>query len=841
MKKNIVLSNHWELKKIEPTAAIEPMVLSQDETNWLSIEHMPAQVQDVLLQHRLLPEEMLVGWCEETTWIADFDWVYRLKFKKQDNENARLLFQGLDTFADIYLNNQLILRHHNFYLPNQADISDLLQEENILLIHFHRTKDYLERLPLEEKWVSAVPHCKMIRKPVHDFPPEVPVWGSNYQGAVPYFTPIGVYRDITMQLYNEVEITETDVAVSADDSYNGSISVALKGKGKAKGIKVTYALLDRKGYTVQEGDLPYICGKDGSFMVRECLVVETPVLWQPRGFGDAYLYNFHIKIYDIQASGEETLADEWKRQIGFKNVKIPSPLEFIINGNRVRLWGGSLDPLQGFTHCFIPSRAERLYDMIENANFNTLRIWGEGIPYPDEFYEMADRRGILIWQEFFMGHGAVPDSPYYVEEYKKEATCLIKRLKHRASLLMWCGGNETIMGAEFYGYHPFGKEVLEKDFKEVVRELDPNRYYHPNSPYGGEWANDPRAGDYHTYDCVWEYPYKDYPNFISEHIRTSPPVIHSLKRIIKGDVWEEGYEAKQKYDDAFILPKNWVERSNISASGDRKTGAFWEYYDADNAEDMIYRFGASYGQEIRRYGEQIRRGSRIEKESSQRSKGYLTCKLLDTWPKNYCSTIDFFQEGYIPYYSVARLFRPVMLSFAKEDSIKLWVVNDSAEAVKGKVTVGIYHLGTEEFLRQNELDISVGQGDASMVFDLAVYQFFPKDCILFAKLENEKGEVIHTNIDFVDIERHLHYKDAKIKVQIEENELVIQSDKFVRCVEVKGKDGEDEFGWLFSDNYFDLMPNMPKRIRILGKKTKGSITVKGHYMKHSETINFLRV
>lgn len=830
MKENIRLTGNWELKKIEPQTVLLPDVFALDETGWLGIDNMPSQVQDVLFKHHLLPEEMLVGWCGKTTWIADYDWVYRLRFGKVETHKARLLFEGLDTFADAYLNNRLLFSHNNFYLPNQAEIGGILQDENTLLLHFHRTKDYLERLPFEAKWKGAVQHCKVIRKPVHDFPPEQETWGSSYQGAVPYFTPIGVYRDIILQLYDDTELVETDVAVRVDDDHNGIVDIALKCRGTEE-IKITYSLSDRDNLEIKGGILPWQkTGKD-CFSVQAVLKIKNPLLWQPRGFGDPYLYRLVIRVYN-----GNSLFDQWDERIGFRQIKMPSPLEFIINGSRVRLWGGSLDPLQGFTHCFLKERADRLFCMIENASFNTLRIWGEGIPFPDEFYEMADERGILIWQEFFMGHGAVPDSPYYVEEYKKEAVCLIKRLKHRASLLMWCGGNETIMGAEFYGFHPFGKEVLEKVFSKIVKELDADRYYHPNSPYGGEWANDPRSGDYHTYDCVWEYPYKDYPNFISEHIRTAPPVLHSLKRMIKGDVWErDGYSARK-----LIMPENWLERSCMGAAGQRKTGAFWEYHEADNAEDMIYRFGASYGQEIRRYGEQVRRGSREPKDGSQRSKGYLTCKLLDTWPKIYCATIDFFQEAYIPYYSVARLFSPVMLSFCKEDGISLWIVNDSAADVAGKVTVGIYHLGREEFIRRDEVEVSVGQGEADIAFDLRQYRFFSKDCILYAVLRDKTGKVIHDNIDYVDVERHLVFPAAALKIRIEKNELIVSSDKFVRCVEIKGMDGADEFGWLFGDNYFDLMPHMEKKIRILGKKARGRLTVKGHYMKEASAIDFVR-
>lgn len=855
MKQNILLNQGWELKKILPAGQLDAAEYENDGCDWLTIDKMPAQVQDVLLSHGLLPEEMLTGWCRETLWIADYDWVYRCRFKAPDfnklaqpfkggRKGARLFFEGLDTFADVYLNGKLIIKHENFYLPDEAEVNGILKEDNLLLIHFHRITDYLDRLEMDPKWDGAVMKCKQIRKPIHDFPLENPEWGSNYQGAVPYFTPVGVYRNIYLHVYEEGEIRESDITVDVNVFYDGFVKVNLKGTGADEDTYLEYEITEETSRCGEgESALPKIVASgsfrpetgEGKWQVKETVKVKQPRLWWPHTFGEPFLYRLKIFLYQAGRA-----VDRVEKSIGFRRVEMPSPLEFILNGKRVRLWGGSMDPLQGYTHCWVQERGERLFDMAENANMNILRIWGEGIPLPEEFYDLADRRGILIWQEFFMGHGAYPDTDYIREECKKEAETLIKRLRHRPSLLMWCGGNETIMGAEFAGKYPFGSDILLKVFPELVKALDPDRYYHPNSPYGGEWANDPRIGDYHTYDCVWQYPYQDYPNFITEHIRTSPPVLHSLKRIIKGDVWNETYDSGYQYGDKYIMPENWVERSHLNANGQRKTGAYWEYYDAGNAEDMIYRFGAAYGKEIRRYGEQIRRGSKNKTEGKKRSKGYFSCKLLDTWPKVYCATIDFFQEGYIPYYTIARLFAPVMLSFQKEESIRLWIVNDSPEDLEGSVTLGLYHLGLEEFIKKDELTVGIGQGEADMIFDLAEYRFFPKDCVLYAVLKDKEGKVLYTAIDYVDVERHLKFKEAEIKVSLEDNELVITSDAFVRCVEIKGTCGEDEFGWLFSDNYFDLMPGEIKRVRVLGNKDYGTLSVKGHYLKKTEKVAFVR-
>lgn len=833
MKFDKYLKNDWKLKQIEPACNINPAEFLEDGIGWLPISNMPAQVQDVLYDLGMLSKELRLGWCLESLWIEEYDWVYRCCFHMDKVKYARLILEGLDTFADVYLNGNLIGRHDDFYLPDSWDVTGVLGESNVLLIHFHRISDYLERITSDPVWGGTVNKCKNIRKPIHDFPPEKPGFGSNYQGAVPYFTPIGVYGDIYVQTYEKAEMTDNHILVSLDDLDDGMIQVSLSGTGEGEGLSLEYALWKEQRLEAK-GTLELSC-QSGKWTAAEIISIKTPALWQPIGFGSQSLYQFSITL-----SQHGIIKDYLQKTIGFRKVKMLSPFEFFINGNRVRLWGGSLDPLQGYTHCYSKKRANRLFDMVENAHINLLRIWGEGIPLPDQFYEEADKRGILIWQEFFLGHGPYPDTEYIRSACKKEAEVLVKRLCHRPSILMWCGGNETLMGAEFMEAVPYGADIFLKEFPKIIERLDPERYYHPNSPYGGEWSNDPREGDYHTYDCVWEYPYLDYPNFISEHIRTSPPVLHSLKRMIKGDVWEEGDLSRQTYEDLYIMPENWVERSHLNANGQRKTGPYWEFYDSLDVEGEIYRFGAAYGQEIRRYGEQVRRGSRNPDDGAHRSKGYLACKLLDTWPKIYCASIDFFQEGYIPYYSLLHLFQPVLLSFEKADSIRLWLVNDSPADVKGSVTVALYHLERKMFVKQDQFSVCVSQGDAARIFDLAAYGFFSKDCILYAKMEDEKGRLICSSIDFVEIERHLKFAQAKLQVRIQGEELIIAADEFVRCVEIRGVCGEDEFGWLFDDNYFDMMPGEVKTIKILGDKEDGTIFVKGHYLKVQEEVLFVR-
>ena len=818
MKKRINLTEGWELRQAE-------------EDVWLPIHRMPAQVADALLEKGILPEEVKLGWCQSARWIQDHVWEYRLSFPKPEGNRCDLVMEGLDTLADLYLNGELIGTHDDFYLPCRLDITDKCKAENVLLIRFHSVLKWLEQKEMPEHLRNAVLKCKLLRKPLHDFPMSNGEEEAGYQGAVPSFTPVGVYGDIYLETWENVRITADEIrATLEEENSKGRISWQIAGEREVSSTEEALTVcadLQYQGISVARQTVQAE-GVGHSFTVGGDLLANDPCLWWPRGFGEQNLYTLKLTL---QAGKDSRTVDRLVKQVGFREVEMPVPLCFLINGKKVRLWGGSMDPMQGYTHCYQPERAARILDMVENANMNTLRIWGEGIPLPDAFYEEADRRGILIWQEFFMGHGAYPDNEAYEEKCVEEAEVLIRRLRHHACLLMWCGGNETIMGAEYIDEKPYGERIVKEAFPKLVKRLDPERHYHVNSPYGGEWANDPREGDTHTYDCVWEYPYQEYPNFLSENIRTAPPVKHSLKKMIRGELWTADTDVRVTEPDQGIMPANWRQRSHLAACGERKSGDYWEYYDACDADGLLYNMGASYGAEIKKAGEMVRRGSKGEADYTKRTKGYMSCKLLDTWPKVYCAVIDYFQEGFIPYYATKRVLTPVLASFAKEESIRLYVVNDSPADFAGTVELGLYDLRRESFRERDSIEVAVPQGDCRMVYDLERFRFFSKDCVLYARVSDSKGEEVSTDIDYVDIERHLPFQDPLLHVEIEGDILSIRSEHFARCVSITGSCEGDEFGWLFTDNYFDLMPGMVRRVKILGRHDHGELIVKGRYSR----------
>lgn len=825
MKQQVFMNRNWAIRQIEPAERVDAKTEAM-RGDWLEAATMPMMVHDILLAHGLVPEEMLVGWCDGAIWVDDFDWLYRCIFSADPQAAGYLTFQGLDTLCDVYLNGELVARHDSFFLSEQVELTGRLQEENCVLLHFHNVKGALAAMEISPEWDANMLKSKLIRKPTHDFP-RVERADCDYQGAHPWFTPIGVYRDVVLTLTDGPLFGESDLR--ADLQEDGSGVVRLATSGPLNDAEQAAALALVMQVTYPDGQVERVQAAcqvvDGDWQAELQLQVDAPALWWPRGFGPQNLYRVQMQL--VMDGVARDAMDKW---VGFKKVENPSSMEFLVNGKRVRLYGGSMDPLQGYTHVWQPERARRMFDMVENANMNMLRIWGQGDPYPDAFYEEADRRGILIWQEFFMGHGSYPDNVAFRQTVVAEARELVLRLRHHACILMWCGGNESIMGAEQDWKKVIGDVILLEDFPKLMAELDPGRYYHPSSPYGGEWANDPREGDYHTYNCVLEYPYEQYPNFLSECIRTAPPVIHSLRRFVRGDLWPAGYTGKFMYEDTFPFPDNWAERTHHGAKGHIKTGPYWEFYDADTPEQLIYRFAAGYGKDLRKEIERCRMGSPDGNvPQSKRTKGYCSCKLLDTWPKIYCAVIDFFQEGFIPYYTTKRALQPLLLCFDKKDSIRLWLVNDSAEDFKGSIKFGLYHLTGEQYTVEKTFPVEMGQGESGIVFDLAELRFFRKDSALTAILYDEAGNEVTTCIDYVTEERRLKFPDADLTVLPRDGKLYVTSSTFAHCVEVYGDSNGDPFGWLFSDNYFDLLPGVTKVIEVVDGPAKGFVGMKPHY------------
>jgi beta-mannosidase len=827
MREIIYLNDGWYIKPLEPIDRLENDQLKvlqhedcDDKTNKWIRTSLPAQVHEILLKEGVIEDPNITGKAKECLWVAEQDWVYKCTFKiKQVEKRTYLHFNGLDTLVDVYLNGEFLAHHNDMFLPLKIEVTGKLKKNNRLVLHFHTPHTYLEARELPEKWNGKINKTKLLRTGFHGF--------DDYLGGRPYLTTIGVFDQIFIETIDAMQIVETDVhTVVSEKCSKANICISVKAISEISGgLHVTIKNPD--GSVIGEHKEKVQGQADTVLRPEFEFTVERPQLWWPRGYGDQPLYEITIKLIDLQLVEK----DFQTKKIGIRKIEMESPFDFYINNKQVKLWGGNFTPMHGISYCWDNLTATILLEMAENCNMNIIRIWGEGSPYPDSLYDEADQRGLLIWQDFYMGFGMYPNNKDYRELCKSEAEHLIKRLKHHPSILLWCGGNESFMGRDFTlpGMEYIGEEIFKEDFKRVCSTLDPSRYYHISSPYGGGFANDPLAGDTHSYTNTWYVPGADYPIFASENLRVSPPAMKSLRRFVEKDkLWPANYSGLTRYEDPYPWPDGWTERS--SAEGWKKIPPIERFYDADNPESMVYKFGAAHGLFLRETVERYRRGRPSENVLGEREcKGHIVWKLNSTWPHIYSAVIDYYLEPYIPYYVLKRAYEPVLLTFDIQNHIYLWVVNDSPNEVKGEFVVELFHPDSNQTIKKLSGKLSVKSGNSKVVIKLDEFGQFSRENILFAHLTNENGEVIARTNDFVDIERHLKFPQAKLDLQLHEETLYIKTDTFARCIELTGNNNGEEFGWLFEDNYFDLLPGEIKKVRVLGRHKQGKISAKAHY------------
>ncbi|MFC1603712.1 glycoside hydrolase family 2 protein [Planctomycetota bacterium] len=824
------ISNGWKIKSITPRKSLDASFLAKaEEANnsdgWLIAPTMPAMIHDILLEHGKIETPWLPGTAEKCQWVAERDWVYTVHFEATEiNTESLLRFNGLDTIVDVYLNGQQIASHSNMYLPLVVDVSGKLRKKNTLVLHFHSVYEKSEGELTRIRNINGDPE-RRVRRPNQNY--------SKYLGPHPNFSRVGVYDRIFLETTYGSRMAEVVAGASLNDNLTvGTVNLDIAGMCRTDNVKISVNLLDPERKTVTTlTSRPSI--QEGAFIERMVIKVDKPYLWWPRGYGDQHLYLIQVTLI-IDGKSHQTVT----RKVGFRRVNMQKRLHFEINGVPVRLWGGCWVTPRWDTAVWDQSRVQKLFEMAEHAHFNAFRVWGVVESPRDDFYEMADARGFLLWQDFTELPLAADNESRAI--CRREATLLIKRLKHHPSIVVWCGGNEAAMWnhQEYNGKledrGPWRGLVAAEDVGEICRKFDLDRYYQPSSPYYGENPNDPKEGNTHGYTNMWFVPGYDFLNFASEDTRIAAPPLHSIKRFMAPeDIWPSDYSPIYKHGDIYPYPKTWLRYT--TGTSWKKTGPVELFYDAIDAASLVYRLGMAEALYYQDVIERQRHGRQATDTSGRRlCGGYLVWKFNDSWPQVYSGKVDYFLEPYHVYYTLRRAFAPVLLSFDKGAYIYLWVVNDTPKTVAGTARIQLLHLDRNEIRKEIVRQVSIEPGRSKVIvrLDQAGIATFRKEHILYAELTDESGQIIAEAHCLGDIERRVTFPDARLDVKIRDTDLVITSDKYARSVTLMGNTDGNEFGWFFEDNYFDLMPGREKIVRILGDHRLGLMSVKAWYSPH---------
>lgn len=697
-----------------------------------------------------------------------------------NSKNIILSCEMLDTLAEIYINGKNAGHAENAYICHRFDIKELLsQGDNSIEIKFKSPVNFVKEmqkkdpLPRNANGINGVAH---IRKPACHFGWD---WGINM--------PIsGIIGNIDVLFYDK-EILDFDISQTHT---NGRVILDI----------CTDIPADTNGEIICPDNQSMIFEiKNGKAAVE----IEKPELWWTRELsGKEKQPLYIIKIGEIS------------KRIGLRTIelnrradKYGSNFQFILNGVPIFAKGSNLIPPDAMGDRINKEAYQKIIDDAVFANFNMLRVWGGGYYGSDEFYDLCDENGILVWQDFMF---ACLMYPFYDEAFLANVLAEVKynvcRIKHHPSLALWCGNNEI----EFmFSYMPESAKIVkwyQKFFYEILpnelRKYDKATDYIETSPIGAGFRKSITAdkhGDTHMWH-VWhgskdlKYYTKRFTRFCSEYGMESLPsedCIMDFADESEMNIYSESMLHHQK-----------------CLSGNSKMLFYLaeKYKKPDSFKDLIYLTGLIQAQCVGNAAEHWRR-------NRGRCNGALWWQLNDCWGAPSWSSVDYYGKWKPLMYEAKKFFAPLAVSI-KENRKKaeIFVLNDTLADEKLTVELKAIDFSGKTIISES-LDINSKAGKSLKVLEASLNKLDKKNVFLQALLYKD-SHLISEKTAVLLPERELNLKRAKIKVIIDGNTLTFTSNTYARkvFVDIKGEKKP------LSDNCFDLIPGIPKTIYINNDK-----------------------
>jgi beta-mannosidase len=433
---------------------------------WTPVSAFPSVIQMELIDKKIIPDPQ-VGENERLIqWVGEVDWEYECLFNCEDwADNVDLVFDGLDTFATVFLNDQKILESDNMFIPARVSARDALNgpgKENRLRIIFESA---LKRGTQLENKFGARTSMMRDKKRMHIRKAQVgndlAFQGSNTDINIQYhwgwdWGPIvvtaGPYLPIYLEIYKS-RIDNIFIRPTLDPNHiSADIDVELAVVSVAQELQANLSLLDPTGREIFATTMSLGC--DGKFYAKT--KVSFPKLWWPNGQGAQDLYTANV----VLVNSDSTILDTSATRFGIRTIEvIQQPLVnapgktfmFRVNGRNIFAQGGDWIPADNL----LPTISrQRYFDWIKLAKFshlNMIRVWGGGIYETDDFFDACDEMGMLVWHDYMFACGDFPIHDEFLESISKEAEIQTKRMRNRASLALLCGGNEDFMLCDWTG------------------------------------------------------------------------------------------------------------------------------------------------------------------------------------------------------------------------------------------------------------------------------------------------------------------------------------------------------------------------------------------------------
>lgn len=775
-----------------------------------------------LLKHGLIDDPFYRNNESKLQWIEKEDWEYQLLFNLKpedlDFQTINIIFEGLDTYADVYINGALLFSADNMFVKWQHDCKHLLQVgSNEISVYFHSPIKVTMPLHKQAGFTYPAGNDKSEEK-LSVYSRKAPYhfgwdWG-------PRFVTSGIWRPVYLECWNELKIEDFHIVQHALTEKKAVVTAQLE-INSVKEQEVTLNLT-----TTAPADIVVDIREEkvqlteGTNNISITAAIENPEWWWPHGLGAPNLYSMEIK-----ALVDNEVAERSTQKIGLRTIEvINKPDQYgesfyiKVNDEPVFIKGANYIPSDSFLDRVSHDKYVEVFENAINSNMNMLRVWGGGIYENDSFYDLADQYGILIWQDFMFACTMYPGDEAFLRNIEKEATYNVKRLRNHPSVALWCGNNEVGIGwvswgwQKEYGYTEATSALLKKYYNDlfhkllpaVIKKLDPQKFYLPSSPIS-DWKNpeDLKIGNNH-YWGVWhgELPFSSYntyvPRFMSEYGFQSFPDIDSVKRYTEPEDWDLMSEVMllhQKHPRGNALIKKYMESM---------------YSTPKNFEGFLYLSQLLQAEGIKTAIEAHRRNKPF-------CMGTLYWQLNDCWPVASWSSVDYYGRWKALQYYVREAYRPIIASVVqKDETIEVFVISDLKDPCQVELVVdAVDFYGKSIYEGRHRLKLTADSSRA--VFKMPVDQLIGNNdknaYFLNTTIFSGEQEVYESNHYFGD-PKNMDFKKPTIKSEVKEEEgkiyIELSTDFLARNVMLK----TPELKTSFSDNYFDLIPGRTKTIMV---------------------------
>ena len=768
---------------------------------------IPVEVHLALADAGHIPDPFKAGVEKDLQWVSRQQWVWESEFTVEkemlDRDFVELVFEGIDTYAHIFLNDKPLFTADNMFRKWRFPVKEnLLKSTNKIKIVFPPSPQFIDSLA-QAATLKLPDDRAFLRKAAYQ---------SGWDWAPEYRT-LGLWKNVKLEAWSQLRVEQLSFLQEETNADLARLDLVLAVDAeRVRSYKLQLFSNDRK--LIDQS----IHIEKGIHELRVPFEVENPELWWPNGMGEQPLTEFIVKLFD----GNEIIFEQ-KKNIGFRSIKLIQKADsigksfyFQINGKPMYAKGANYIPEDMFPTRMSRDKTRKLLVDAQNANMNMLRVWGGGIYPEDYFYDLCDSLGLLVWQDFMFANALYSADSAFLQNVKTEVLQQVKRFRGRTSLALWCGNNEIDEGFVNWGWQKQYKwsdkqydslwnnynQLFEKLIPEAITMYDSNTAYWPSSPSGG-WGHDESflSGDVHYWGVWWgEEPFELYQQkigrFNSEFGFQAMPDMATLNTMVKKDLqWPGSPEIEhfQKHPRGTQLIDDYMQR---------------DFPVPEAIEDYVY-----VSQLVQLYGlEMAIEGQRLSRPHSM---GTLFWQLNDAWPAISWSVIDYYGRPKATYYHLQRLYNNTLVGVESIENKVIGVfLNESQKTLNARANFDLLDFEGNLLLSSSLLlelkPNEVTRLPAGFAADVLKNIDHRKSWLrVRCVVDNEiLAEKFHFFVKPKKLLLPGHEISMYLMPESDKIEIVLSSPVFLKNLQLTSNDANGRW----ETNYFDLPPGKPRRI-----------------------------